>query len=548
MSLSSEHKSLLNDTLKAIGTRNYYTPYPESPKAYPEDADAKGLSWFTSQMNHDFNELAQQSTSWIGEEISPYMQVGIGIKYPKTETEELINNAKAAAKTWGNTDLDSRADILIESLEQITKRYFDIAYATMHTTGQGYMMAFQASGPHSNDRALEAVVTGYAELTKVPSSASWVKPMGKFELKIDKKWKAIPKGISLVIGCSTFPIWNTVPGMYASLITGNTVIVKPHPKAVLPIAIVIAELQKVLVARGLPASIIQLAVDSSENPITKTLAENSQVKLVDYTGNSEFGNYIESLNKTVFTEKAGVNSVILDSVNDAGAVFQNLALSVNLYSGQMCTAPQNIFIPENGINTPSGPLSFDETITQLTNAITGLASHPKAGAPTLGAIQSDLTYQRSINAKNLGGKVLVDSVSIVNPDFKDARTAGPTVILLSREDGNIYNHECFGPIVFIIKTKNTEDSIQLAKSLASEKGALTCAAYCTDATLMHQIEEELNEVCVPVSFNFTGAALINSHAAFSDFHVTGGNAAGNASLTDSSFINRRFTWVGNRYA
>jgi len=51
-----------------------------------------------------------------------------------------------------------------------------------------------------------------------------------------------------------------------------------------------------------------------------------------------------------------------------------------------------------------------------------------------------------------------------------------------------------------------------------------------------------------VSFNFTGAAFVNSHAAFSDFHVSGGNAAGNASFTNSDFINKRFVWVGNRFA
>jgi len=50
------------------------------------------------------------------------------------------------------------------------------------------------------------------------------------------------KGIGLVIGCSTFPTWNTVPGLYANLMTGNVCIVKPHPKAIYPIAIFIEAL------------------------------------------------------------------------------------------------------------------------------------------------------------------------------------------------------------------------------------------------------------------------------------------------------------------
>ena len=548
MNLFEKHQEVIKEALTALTERTYYTPYPESPKAYPDDSDKNGLSYFSSLMNQNFSELTQQSSQWIGEEISPYLQLGIGIKYPFITPEVLIKNGNDTLNSWSNTDVKLRTGILIESLERIKARFFDIAYATMHTTGQGFMMAFQASGPHSNDRALEAIITGYNELTKVPAEAIWVKPMGKFNLTINKTWKAIPKGLSLVIGCSTFPIWNTVPGLYASLITGNPCIVKPHPKSVLPIAIVIAEIQKVLVENNIDPNTIQLAVDESTSPITKLLAENSEIKLVDFTGSSSFGNYIETLSKTVFTEKAGVNSVIIDSVKDIGPVAQNLALSLSLYSGQMCTAPQNIFIPKDGIQTETGMLSFDDTAKSICEAVLGLVTNQKAGAPTLGAIQSELTYQRVQHSSELGGKQLLASQAIVNTEFNDARVASPVIIELNREQSKIYNDECFGPIAFIIKTNSTADSIHLAKELAFEKGALTCAAYTTNKEVETTIEREMNAAFVPVSFNFTGAALINSHAAFSDFHVTGGNPAGNASLTTTEFIVKRFVWVGNRYA
>ena len=102
---------------------------------------------------------------------------------------------------------------------------------------------------------------------------------------------------------------------------------------------------------GYSANICQLAVDSHDIMITKELAEHPEVKLIDYTGNSAFGSYLEGLTgKAVFTEKTGVNSVILDSVENIDKVAQNLAFSVTLYSGQMCTAPQNFYIPESGIS------------------------------------------------------------------------------------------------------------------------------------------------------------------------------------------------------
>ena len=547
MNLFQKHQSLLDDALKALSQRTYYSPYPENPKAYAEDADANAKAWISATMNNNYTQLDQTGAEgWLGEEVSPFLQIGIGVKYPKFSAETLVKNASAAQATWAKTSVQDRTGLLIEALDRVKQRFFDIAYATMHTTGQAYMMSFQASGPHANDRALEAVAVGYRELTSVPEKAEWVKNLGKFDLKMNKTWKAIPKGISLVIGCSTFPVWNTVPGLFASLITGNASIVKPHPKAILAIAIVVEELQKVLAENNLPKTIVQLAVDTLDNPLTKVLAENNDVKLVDFTGGSEFGNYIESLPKTTFTEKAGVNSIILDSVNDLKSVLGNIAFSTSLYSGQMCTAPQNIFISKNGVQTAEGLVLYEDVVNALCAAITGLVDNPKAGPGTLGAIQAELTYNRTKNASQYGGKVLLESKPIVNEEFKDARIATPVVVELEKTQSEVFNQECFGPIVFVVKTDDVNDSIQLAETLVKAKGALTCGAYSTDAAVCEKIADTMNNAFVPVSFNFTGAGFINSHAAFSDFHLTGGNKAGNASFANSEFLSKRFVWVGNR--
>jgi len=429
MNLFEKHQSALNTAITALSARTYFTPYPENPRAYAEDADAKAKAWMSAAMNNDFTSLKQTGEiAWSGEEVSPFLQVGIGVKYPLFSVESLINNANNAQKSWSKTDVNTRAGILIESLERIAIRFFDIAYATMHTTGQAYMMSFQASGPHANDRALEAIAMGYQEQTRFPEKVEWVKNFGKFDLKINKDFKTVAKGVGLVIGCSTFPIWNTVPGLYATLITGNACIVKPHPKAIFPIAIVIEEIQKVLSENGLDVNIVQLASDSSNNPITKQLAENAVVKMVDFTGSSEFGNYIESLPKLTFTEKAGVNSMILDSVNELQPVLANIAFSASLYSGQMCTAPQNIFISKNGVQTANGLVSYDEVVKGIAAAINGLVDNPKAGPGTLGAIQTEATFKRTNEAKNLGGNLILDTKSIKNEEFVDARIATPVVI------------------------------------------------------------------------------------------------------------------------
>ncbi|CAI8262585.1 MAG: 1-pyrroline-5-carboxylate dehydrogenase 2 [Bacteroidetes bacterium MED-G17] len=544
--LFKKHQALLDQAIIALKERKFFTPYPEHPKAYEEGGNEEGKASFSKKLNTNYLGVAEGNSDWIGEEISPYWQTGLGIQYPKENPQEVINKAKSAFEIWKNTSIKSRAGILIESLERVKSRFFELAYATMHTTGQSFLMSFQASGPHANDRALEAIAKGYEELLEYPEELTWTKPMGKFDLALKKTFKPVPKGIGLVIGCSTFPTWNTVPGLFANLMTGNVSIVKPHPKAIMPIAILIEELRNVCKENKLPEDIVQLAVDTVKEPITKIYAEHSEIKLIDYTGSSSFGDYLEGLQKTCFTEKSGVNSIILESAQDLKSTCQNIAFSASLYSGQMCTAPQNIFVPETGIETKEGKMNFEEVLSTLTQSMENLVTHPKMGPGTLGAIQNDNTLVNIDAQGDFGGKVILEQLNISNPEFASARIASPKIVVLNATQAT-YQEEFFGPVLFVIKCKNKLEALQKIKELAESKGAITCSAYTLDEAFEKKIEEEMNSVFTPVSFNFSGPAFINQHAAFSDFHVTGGNPAGNASFTNSNFINRRFVWVGNRY-
>ena len=547
MTLFEQHKPLLDRAIQAIHERTYYAAFPEHPKAYGEDAPAAGSNTYKEYLNANFDLPSQgEPTAWKGEEVSPFTGEPLNIAYPIYKTDILISNALKAFEEWKHVKPAERYGLLAASLEKMKNHFFDIALATQHTTGQSWMMSFQASGPHAADRALEALAMGYYELSRFPEKVLWEKPMGKFSVKLEKTYEPKPKGIGLVIGCSTFPVWNSLPGIYASLITGNPVLIKPHPKAILPIAICVAAIQQTLTENGFDPNTVQLAADTSKHPITKELATHPAVKLIDYTGSTAFGNYIETIpGKTVFTEKAGVNSVIIDSVKELETVLQNIAFSVSLYSGQMCTAPQNIFIPEL-VAVGDQFLSFDEVVTQLKDAFNNLVNNPKMGAGVLGAVQNEQTKERAFKAEGMGGKMWLASVAVKHEEFENSRTLSPVLLEAGAADTAIFESELFGPIAIAIRTKNTAESVKLAKELAAHQGAITCAAYSTDEAVMKMIKEEMEEVFTPVTFNLTGPIWVNQHAAFSDFHVTGGNPAGNASFTNPEFVIKRFVWVGSR--
>ena len=164
----------------------------------------------------------------------------------------------------------------------------------------------------------------------------------------------------------------------------------------------------------------------------------------------------------------------------------------------------------------------------------------------LGAIQHRKTCERITEAENLPGKVWLKSRKLENPMFKNARTVTPVVVEVDASKKDLFSKELFGPIALLIKTRDTDESVAIAAEMATLHGAISCGAYATDPRVKEKIADEMALAATPVSFNLTGGIYMNQNAAFSDFHATGGNPAGNASFTNPEYVTKRFTWVGHR--
>jgi len=548
-SFFSNHKQLLDDAVQAIERRTYWSAFPEIPsgKIYGETANQAGKAAFDSWLHHSYPLTLPATVGQTGSERSPY-GFPLEISYPKVDVDALLKTVLGAQESWRSAGAEAWAGISLEILQRLNRRSFEMAYAVMHTTGQGFMMAFQAGGPHAQDRGLEAVAYAWTELNHVPKTAHWEKPQGKNEpLKLDKRFRIVPRGISLVIGCSTFPTWNAYPGLFASLATGNAVIVKPHPKAILPLALTVETARQVLVEAGFDPNIVTLIAHEPEDDTPQRLALRPEIKIIDFTGSTRNGEWLEkeAHQAVVYTEKAGVNQVVIDSTNDFSGMTKNIAFSISLYSGQMCTAPQNFYIPKNGIDTPEGHLSYDQVVQGLVDSLVKLLGDPARAVEILGTIQNEATLKRLEAARNLG-KAIHDTTSVAHPQFPEAAVHTPLLVELNVSDHNVYRQECFGPIAFLIPVDDTAQALELAKTTSRHCGSLTFSVYSTNESVLNAAEEVAADAGVNVSFNLTGGIYVNQSTAFSDYHGTGANPAANASLTDSAFVSNRFRIIETR--
>lgn len=542
--LFERHRPTLEAALQAAAKRDFWSAYPEVPsgKIYGETAKDDGLAAYKARLGRSFVLADHPSEGTVGAEVSPYGP-SLGITYPAASVDMLISASRAAAPQWSAAAPETRVGICLETLARLNARSFEMANAVMHTTGQAFAMAFQAGGPHAQDRGLEAATYAYAEMTRTPATAIWTKPQGRGEpIVMEKHWRIVPRGVSLVIGCNTFPTWNSYPGLFASLATGNTVIVKPHPAAILPLAITVEIIRQVLVEEGFAADIVLLAADAPGSEITKDLVRHPAIAIVDYTGSNAFGSWVRDNagGADVYTEEAGVNSIVIGATDNFAGMCGNIAFSLSLYSGQMCTAPQNIFVPRGGIETNEGCKSFDEVASGIAAAVDGLLSDPARAAGVCGAIANPATLARISTVRALG-RLVRDSAPIEGLD--DARTATPLILAVDAADSETYAEERFGPIAFVVAVDDVADGVNRAAELAERKGAITAALYATDEAQILAAADRFAAAGVNLSVNLTGGIYVNQSAAFSDFHVTGANPAGNASLTDAAFVANRFRVV-----
>ncbi|HET6213114.1 MAG TPA: phenylacetic acid degradation protein PaaN [Micromonosporaceae bacterium] len=547
--LYAAHKETLDRALHAIAERSYWSAYPESPspKVYGETAAADGTAAFEAYLGQQFPLDQPGTTDWVATETSPF-GVDLAVSYPHADVDVLLAAAQAGMPGWRDAGPATRAGVCVEILDRLHKHVFELANAVQFTTGQAFVMAFQAGGPHALDRALEAVAYAYAEMTRHPATAEWEKPAGKGEpLRMIKTFHVVPRGVALVIGCNTFPTWNSYPGLFASLVTGNPVIVKPHPRAVLPLAVTVRYAREVLGEAGFDPNLVQLAAEAPGERLASVLAQRPEVRIIDFTGSTSYGDWLEANARqaVVYTEKAGVNTVIVDSTDDFAGMCRNIGFSLTLYSGQMCTTPQNILVPGSGIDTDEGHKSFDEVAAGIAGAVGKLTGDPARAVELTGAIVNDDVLDRLSRSASVG-EVVLPSREVAHPIFEGAVVRTPTVVKLTADAADTYGTEWFGPISFVIATDSTTQSLEVFRKTVGDKGALTAAVYSTDAKVLDATEDAALDAGVHLSCNLTGGVFVNQSAAFSDFHASGANPAANAALTDGAYVASRFRIVQSR--
>lgn len=291
-----------------------------------------------------------------------------------------------------------------------------------------------------------------------------------------------------------------------------------------------------------------MANTGGDRSYTQTLVQDARVKMIDYTGGPGFGTWMQNNcpDTQLYLEQAGINNIFIESTDNVKGMTNNIAFSLSLYAGQMCTAPQNIYIPKNGIDTPDGKLSFDEIAAAIATSVEKLLDDDRRAFAILGAINSNDIQSRIDEATTLAnkdGKVLLGSCPTTYEPFPKAAVAKPLIIHFDDTNHPYAQEEQFGPIAFVIACDDRDAALKAVTDSTVQHGAMTTSFYSIDADFKQHAIAEIADAGSPLSINLTGGIYVNQSTAYTDFHGSALNPAANTSLTDLGFVAQRFGWV-----
>ncbi|ADW71021.1 aldehyde dehydrogenase (NADP(+)) [Granulicella tundricola] len=286
-----------------------------------------------------------------------------------------------------------------------------------------------------------------------------------------------PLGPVAVFGASNFPLAFSVAGgdTASALAAGNPVIVKAHPAHPGTSEIVGQVIQKAIQESGLPAGIFSLLFDSGIE-VGVALVKHPQIKAVAFTGSALGGQALMRLAAArpepipCYAEMGSTNPLFIlpGALRERGAsLAQGLQGSFTLGSGQFCTKPGVVFVPD------SGSESFVES---LSGGVASLGGHQML---TNGIAAK---YGNAIEQRVSEGKAQLLACAQSLPDNGGA-VGAPAIFSVSLEQFMQHpelSEEVFGPTTLLVHYGAEKDLLAAATSL---HGHLTATIHGTDEDL-----------------------------------------------------------------
>lgn len=439
---------------------------------------------------------------------------------------EMIRKAHDAFPAWRDFDPIKRAEVLTRVADKMRERRDELAGIVCKESRKTWSEA--------DADVCEAIdFCAYYARFAIPLFTRT--RLGKFIGELDELWYQ-PKGVAVVISPWNFPLAICTGMTVASLVTGNTVVLKPAEQTPGIAKELHDMLAQVLREVDAPDDVLHFCPAPGETT-GAALVRDPRIALIAFTGSKAVGLDIiaaagqthedQAMVKRVICEMGGKNAIIVDASADLDEAVLGVRYSAFGFQGQKCSACSRcIVVDPQGPDGPNMKLFLERLGESTKTLVLGDSTDPNADvAPVIDTEAAENIRKYIQTARDEGLTELVGTKDFPEYDRLAANLPDlitPHIFIGVDESHTIYQQEVFGPVLAVVHAKDFDEALRLANG---HKYKLTGGVFTRKPAHIHRAKNEFRVGNLYINRGCTGALV--GRQPFGGFGMSGvGSKAG----------------------
>jgi len=457
----------------------------------------------------------------------PSELVGLFSKAGAAEVEPAMAAALKAFETWSRTSAEERAGLLLRTAELIRKRKHEFSTWMIFEVSKNY-----AEADADTCETIDFLEFYAREALRLDKAEPPVQLPGERDYL-----RYIPLGVGVVV-----PPWNfpgaIMAGMTtASIVAGNTVILKPSSDSPAIAAFFFSLLEEA----GMPPGVVNFCPGAGAT-FGDALVAHPKTRYIAFTGSKEVGLRINQVAATqqpgqiwikrTVLEMGGKDAIIVDADANIEAAVEGVALSAFGFQGQKCSACSRLILDEK---------IYDKFLGLLKTRVEKITLGDPVENPGMGAVINEGSMKSILGYIEQGkrdGRLITGGERVAG---KDGYFVEPTVIADIPAKSKLEQDEIFGPVLAVTKARNFDHALEIAND--TEFG-LTGAVYTSSPEKKKRAMAEFHVGNLYINRKCTGA-IVGAHP-FGGFNLSGTDSK--AGGPDYLFLFTQAKSVGEKLA
>src|SRR5437868_11497169 len=433
----------------------------------------------------------------------PSQVVGIHQKATKDHVEPAMAAALKAFESWSRTSVEHRAALVFRVGDLLRERKFEFMAWLVFEVSKNWAEA---------DGDVSETIDFCEYYSREALRLSKVEPPVQLPGERDRLFY-IPLGVGAVIPPWNFPSAIMAGMTLASIVSGNTVILKPSSDS----PTIAAKFVELLEEAGMPGGVVNFCPGAGAS-FGNAVVAHPKTRYVAFTGSREVGLDINKsaaehrpgqlwIKRTIL-EMGGKDAIIVDADADLEAAVEGVAVSAFGFQGQKCSACSRAIIDER---------IYGKFLEKLKTRVEKITVGDPAENSYMGAVINEGSMQSILEYIEIGKK---DGRLITGggpaKDAGEGYFLQPTVIADIPPKSRLEQEEIFGPVLAVTKSKNYDQALEIAND--TEFG-LTGAVYTKSREKIERAIREFHVGNLYVNRKCTGA-IVGAHP-FGGFNMSG---------------------------